>query len=345
MNVVISIEHPAWAHQFQYIIKQLEERGDTVTVLAVDKDGDLELLKKFNIPYILTANSTGKNTLEKGWLFVKLCIVYTYWCKKVKADVLIGRLSPMMSVAAFLCRRPHVLYDDDEVSILGLKLAQWFSSRIITPRCFYKDLGKKQVRVSMYKELYYLDKKHFQPDIEILKRYGINYQEKYILVRFIAWKASHDFGLSGMNDDDKVNFIQELSKYAKVYISSEVPLSERLEMYRLKLPYEYIHHVVYYSQIVISDGATMASEAVVLGTHAIRLSPIKCGTFIEQEERYHLLKGFQGADKLHFAKALKYTIEMLEVADLWEKGKKKREILLNDMVDCNEYFIREMDEL
>lgn len=344
MNIVISIEHPAWSHQFRYIIKQLEERGDKVTVLAVDKDGDLELLEKFNIQYILTASSTGRNTLEKGWLFLKLCCVYTYWCKKVRADVLIGRLSPMMSVAALLCRKPHILYDDDEVTILGLKLARWFSTRIITPRCFYKDLGKKQVKVPMYKELYYLDKKHFEPNAEILKRYGIDYKEKYVLVRFISWKASHDFGISGMNDGDKLDFVKNLSKYARVYISSETPLTGELEGYRLKIPFEYIHHVIYYAQIVISDGATMASEAVVLGTHAIRLSPIRCGTFIEQEERYHLLKWFTGADKIYFERALKYVIDMLESDKLWEMGKEKREILLNDMVDCNEYFIREMDE-
>ena len=196
----------------------------------------------------------------------------------------------------------------------------------------------------MYKELYYLDKKHFEPNAEILKRYGIDYKEKYVLVRFISWKASHDFGISGMNDGDKLDFVKNLSKYARVYISSETPLTGELEGYRLKIPFEYIHHVIYYAQIVISDGATMASEAVVLGTHAIRLSPIRCGTFIEQEERYHLLKWFTGADKIYFERALKYVIDMLESDKLWEMGKEKREILLNDMVDCNEYFIREMDE-
>lgn len=30
MNIVISIEHPAWAHQFKYIIAELMERGDNV---------------------------------------------------------------------------------------------------------------------------------------------------------------------------------------------------------------------------------------------------------------------------------------------------------------------------
>lgn len=345
MNIVISIEHPAWAHQFKYIIAELRERGDNVTVLAVDKDGDLDLLNKYQIPYKLMANSTGKNVLEKTWLFIKLCITYTIACKRAKADILIGRLSPMMSVAAFLLRKPHVLYDDSEVCILGFTLARLFSTKIITPRCFYNDIGKKQIRVPMYKELYYLDKKHFTPNKGILKQIGINPEEKYVIVRFVAWKASHDFGMSGLVDKEKYEFIKELSKYAKVYITSEKPLNSRLEPYRLQIPYELIHHVLYYAQVVISDGATMASEAVVLGTHAVRLCPIKCGTFIEQEQKYELLKWFPGATPEWFKKGLEYTVKLLQEPNLWEKGKMKREKLLQDMVDCNKFFIDTMDSV
>lgn len=343
MNVVVSIEHPAWAHQFRYIIKELQERGDNVTVLAVDKDGDLELLRTFGIQYIKMANSTGRNTLEKGWLFIKLCFTYAYQCKKAKADILIGRLSPMMSVAAFLTHRPHVLYDDSEVCILGVTLARMFSTKFITPLPFYKNIGKKQVRVPMYKELYYLDPKHFSPNKKVLKDVGFNPDERYVLVRFVAWQASHDFGRKGLNDEEKIEYIKELSQYAKVYISSEKALPSELEQYRVDIPYELIHHVLYYAQLVISDGATMASEAVALGTHAVRLCPIKCGTFIEQEEKYHLLKWFPGADREWFKKSLEYSKGLLTDDKLWEEGKKKREILLADVVDCNEFFIKTID--
>lgn len=344
MNVVISIEHPAWAHQFRYIIRALKERGDSVTVLAVDKDGDLQLLDAFSIPYIKMADSTGKNFFEKVWLFFKLCISYTKECKKVNADILIGRLSPMMSVASFFLRRPHILYDDDEVCVIELALARMFSTKIITPMPFYKNLGEKQIRVPMYKELYYLDAKHFAPDKNVLASVGINPDEKYVIVRFVAWLASHDIGLNGLNDDEKLEYVKALSKYVKVYISSEKKLSAELEPYRIKIPYENIHHAMYYAQLVISDGATMASEAVVLGTHAIRLSPIKCGTFLEQEEKYHLLKWFPGATKAWFEKSFEYTKSLLADEELWKKGKEKRKVLLNDMVDCNEYFIKVMDE-
>ena len=89
----------------------------------------------------------------------------------------------------------------------------------------------------------------------------------------------------------------------------------------------------------------MASEAVVLGTHAIRLSPIKCGTFVEQEKRYKLLKWFPGASPAWHDKGLKYAIKLLNIPDLWKIGKEKRKILLQDMVDCNQFFIETMDSV
>ena len=66
MKAMLSIDHPAWAHQFRNIVRMLNERGDEVLTLAVDKDGDTQLLEKFGIPYVLSARSTGKNVFEKG---------------------------------------------------------------------------------------------------------------------------------------------------------------------------------------------------------------------------------------------------------------------------------------
>lgn len=42
MRVLISISHPAWAHQFHNIIKLLEQKGHSVKVLVIKKDRDWE---------------------------------------------------------------------------------------------------------------------------------------------------------------------------------------------------------------------------------------------------------------------------------------------------------------
>lgn len=40
--------------------------------LVSEKDGDTALLKNYGIPYVLCSKSTGKNVIEKGFLFLGL---------------------------------------------------------------------------------------------------------------------------------------------------------------------------------------------------------------------------------------------------------------------------------
>ena len=343
MKIALSIEHPAWAWQFRRIIQEVETDGKAF-VIAVGQDRDTELLDSFNISYELLSNTTGNGTFEKGLLFLKLCIAYTKHIAKFRPDLLIGRASPMMAVAAFLTRTPHLIFEDTEVSRFSLTCCKLFSSRIITPEKFLRDIGKKQIRLPIYKELFYLHRDEFTPDKKTLSLFGINDQETYFVVRFISWNASHDIGKAGISDEKKIQFIQSLNQYAKIYISSEGDLPQELEEYRLKGPYEMIHQVLYHAVIVISEGASMASEAAILGTHAFYLNSIASGITEEQEKKYHLLRVLH--DPLtRYDRALEEIKELMTDTDLWTKGKEKRERLLDEMPDPNELYMRHMEEL
>ncbi|HPR77297.1 MAG TPA: hypothetical protein PLR69_01750, partial [Candidatus Limiplasma sp.] len=245
MKVMFSVDHPAWAHQFHSIVERLRARGDEVLVLAIDKDGAAELLRSYNIPYVLCAKGTGKNIIEKGWLFFRLCGNHTMHALRFRPDILIGRASPMMAVAAWVCRKPHLLYEDTEVSKFSLNICKRFSSKIITPRTFLTDLGPKQERVDTYKELFYLHPDVFTPDREVLKQVGFNPDEPYVLVRFVAWNASHDVGKHGLSDAEQLSLVRRLEAAGvRVWVSSEKPLSPEMEAYRLRTPYAMAHHVL-----------------------------------------------------------------------------------------------------
>ena len=342
MKVMISIEHPAWVHQFKHILCMLKQRGYTPVILAINKDRSAELLDRLGYGYILVAHTTGRNLLEKGWLFLKLCISYTRWAMKHKPDILIGRASPMMAVAAFLTKRPHLLYEDTEASKFSLFICRLLSTKIITPGCFLADLGKKQKRVPVYKELFYLHPDYFTPNAGMLSEHGLDPQKRYIIVRFVSWNASHDIGKTGLPEKEKLEFVRALSQYADVYVSSESPLSPELEPYRLALPYEMIHHALYFAQIVISEGATVASEAVALGTNAIYLNDIISGTTMEQQDKYRLLYIFRDTST-RYQEALKMADRLLSRTKLWEEGKEKRKTLLADMLDANKYYLDQID--
>ena len=342
MKAAISIEHPAWAHQFRHIIEEVNKSGETL-VIAVDKDGDLNLLDSFGIKYVTLANSTGRNVFEKGLLFIKLCFTYTREVRRFNPDVLIGRASPMMAVAAWITKKPHVLFEDTEVSKFSLKICKKFSTKIITPENFLSDLGDKQIRLPVYKELFYLHKREFIPDKVRIESYGIDTSKPYAVVRFVSWNASHDVGIEGISDRKKVAFIKKLSRLCNVYISSEAELPGELTKYELKIPFEAIHHVLYYAAVVISEGASMASEAAILGTHSFYLNEIASGTTEEQEKKYHLLRVLHDPST-RYDIALQETEDLLKKDDFWEDGKKIREKLLTDMPDPNDIYWKLMKE-
>ena len=344
MKVMLSIDHPAWAHQFRNIVSMLNQRGDEVLTLCVDKDGDRELLEKFGIPYVLSARSTGKNVLEKGLLFLGLCVEHTYRALKFQPDILIGRASPMMAVAAWISRKPHIIYEDTEVSRFSLRICKRLSTKIITPRTFLTDLGRAQERLDTYKELFYLHPSVFTPDRQLLRNAGFNPDEDYVLVRFVAWNASHDIGRKGLDDAGKIALVQKLAKYARVYVSVEGQAPAELQPYLLKTPYELIHHVLAFARLVYSEGATMASEAAVLGTHALYVNTIVSGSTREQAERYQLLYNFnQGEDR--YERAGQKAVELLETPGLTQLGREKQQKLLSEKVDINRYYLSEMDRL
>jgi predicted glycosyltransferase len=345
MKVMVSVNHPAWAHQFHPIVERLRARGDEVMTLLVEKDGATELLKSYGIPYVLCADGTGKNVWEKGWLFLRLCVVYTRRALRFRPDILIGRASPMMAVAAWVCRRPHLIYEDTEVSRFSLRICKRLSTRILTPRTFLTDLGPRQVRVDTYKELFYLHPSVFAPDKALLGSVGFDADEPYVLVRFVAWNASHDVGKHGLSDREQLSLVERLSAAGvRVWVSSEKPLSPQLEPYRLRTPFALAHHVLAFARLVYSEGATMASEAAVLGVHALYVNVIQSGSTREQSERYHLLYNFNEGDD-RYERALAKALELLGDPDLIEAGREKRAKLLAEKTDINDFYIAEMDRL
>ena len=51
--------------------------------------------------------------------------------------------------------------------------------------------------------------------------------------------------------------MRELSKYARIVITSEDPLPRDLEKYRSNIPPERMHDALYYASLYAGEGATM----------------------------------------------------------------------------------------
>jgi uncharacterized protein len=336
LRILLSVEHPAWAHQFRYVIRELEKKGHTFKVVAINKDRDLELLDAFGISYEVISSSSGKNIVEKGSIFLWTTLKIFIASLKFRPDIYLGRASPMMAINSFLFRKPHIIFEDSEPTVFCLEICKLFSTVIITPRTFRKDLGKKQIRVDAYKELFYLHPNYFRPDPIVLKEVGINHGDIFILCRFVAMNAHHDIGHHGIQDP--VGLVTTLEKYGKVFVSTENPIPSELEQYQLKIPLERIHDVLYFATLFVSDSQTMTTEAAVLGTPAIRCNTFvgknDMSNFVELEQKYGLIFNFQ---ELNIA--INKAVELIQTKDLKKQWQIKRNCLFKDKIDVSAFVI------
>ncbi len=343
MKFLISIQHPAWFHQYKHVIRELEKKGHEVLVLAINKDRSLELLEAEGMPYTLIGTGTGKNVLDKAWLFGAITARMFMIARKFRPDVFIGRASPMQALVAWAMGKPHLIFEDTERSRISLFFCKRCSEMILTPLNFNTDLGHKHKRIDVFKEMFYLHPERFTPDPEVIEELGVKEGERFFLLRFIAWNASHDIGHKGMSLEKKKELVQRLSQHGKVFISSEGPLPRDLEPYQLDLAPDKIHHVIYHASLMVSEGASMASEAVMLGTHTVYINPLSAGTTDEQESKYKLLYNYSEPKAIE-EQALGKALELLQDPELEEKGRQKAKALFQGKVDPTSWFTRFFEE-
>lgn len=338
MKIMLSVEHPAWAHQFRYVIRGLEKHGHHVKVVAIKKDVDLELLDAFRIPYEIISNSSGKNTFEKGMIFLNTTAKIFRSSLRFKPDVYIGRASPMMAINSFLFRKKHILFEDTEHSRFCLAICKTLSSVIVTSTSFQRDLGEKQMRVDTYKELFYLHPHYFKPDPSVLEVLDLAENDRFVVLRFVAWDSHHDRGQSGLDLDTKRRLIREIGQRARIVISSESPLPEEFEQYRIRTRVDQFHDLLYYASLCITEGSTTASECAVLGTPAIYVNTLHPGSVRELQTKWGLVSCF--CDRhISQTQILETAIDLLQKPDLKEEWREKRGRLLADKIDVTQFMV------
>jgi hypothetical protein len=342
MRIALSIHHPAWAHQFRGIVHLLKAQGHEVTVFAIQKDLSLYLLDTFGIPYLRVADSTGVGALQKAWLLFSITCKTFIHCIKARPDVFIGRASPMMALNAFLFQKPHILFEDTDHSYISLLFCKLFSTRILTNNAFRRELGKKQLRVNTLKELFYLHPDIFQPNPTILQEYSLFAGERFTIVRFVSWTADHDLGQKGFDEGMKIHAITELAKKGRVLVTSETPLPEVLRPYEIRIAPEKIHDLMAFATLVFGESATMATEAAVLGVHAIFCDFAGRGYTDELEARYGLVYNFR-LDPQSQLDALQKAMELLSNPETRASGQRKGAQLLEEKINGTAFFMEQLN--
>lgn len=283
MNILIDIGHPAHVHIFKNLAWEMQKSGHSFIFTVRQGEFEAELLEKYGFNYTIIGYKVA-GTINKIRNIGKFSHRILKISKTFKPDLFLSHGSMYAGIAAKLLNKPHIALEDSG-NMEQLFFSKLVSSIILTPDVLPVHLGKKQITYKAYHELFYLHPDYFKPDNSVLDILNMNENDTYAIVRFVSWQASHDKKQSGFTDSEKIKLIKILSKDMKVFISSEKELPVELEKYKMQIPFDRVHDALAFAAIYIGEGATMASEAGVMGTPSIYVSSIK-RCYNDDQEKY-----------------------------------------------------------
>ena len=335
MRIIVDINHPAHVHYFKNFVWEMERRGHEVLITASEKEVSFTLLNNYGFNFI-NLGTYGNSVSKKFMNILPMDLKMYKAVKSFNPDIFLGFGSIRAAHVSRLLRKPCIAFDDTEHSKWEHRLYVPFTDVILTPTCFKKDLGKKQIKYNGYTELAHLHPNYFTPNPAVLDEMGLSKDDTFVILRFVSWSAGHDIGQHGIHD--KIELVRKLEKYGRVFITSEGLLPKELEKYKIKVSPEKLHDLLFYASLYIGEGATTASECAVLGTHAIFVNTLRLGYTDEEEEKYNLVYNFSD-EKTMEKQAFDKALELLKNNNLRKEGKRKRERLLKDKIDVTAFMV------
>lgn len=333
MKILIDINHPAHVHYFRNFFKIMKSKNHSLIVTSRNKEIAFKLLEHYEIPFI--SRGDGSNSFLGKFFYLLNADLKLYKIgRKFKPDLLLSFLHPYPAHVAKLLGVPHITFSDTEHANLHHKLTVPYTTLILTPSVYTKNLGEKQVKFDGYMELCYLHPNYFTPNSEIFRYLNISSNEKFAILRFVSWTAIHDFGYKGFSMEQKISIVNEIKKYCRVFISCEGEFPEELKQYRIKIPPHLMHDALNYATLYVGEGATMASEAAILGTPAIYINPLVLSYCEEEEKKYNLLSHFP-----QFEGIIEKINSLLTDENLKETFKLRQAKLLNDKIDVTSFMV------
>ena len=336
MNILIDIGHPAHVHLLRYTGEELKRHGHHVFFSVRDIPVAKRLMDYYGMTYVDLGKKKdsifgkGMTILSQDWKM--------FWFVR-RNHIDIGLSSGIvLSHVSKLSKMKSFIFDDDDDAAepLVVKYGHPLSDVVFTPSSIRRKT-KSAVYYQGCHELAYLPPNHFKPDVAVLQKANLSVGEKFFILRFVAFKGHHDVGQKGISLDQKRRLIYLLSQHGRVIITSEKEIEPEFEQYRLPVPPEEIHSLMYYATMFIGDSQTMTSEAAIMGVPAL-----KCNTFAgllsvpnELEQKYGLCYAYQpnGFDSFYA-----HIERLLKQPDLKKEWMEKRKVFLQDKIDVSAFF-------
>lgn len=338
MRVAIFLGHPAHFHMFKYVAANLKSVGHEVDFVIKEKDILKSLLIGAGHNYFVIRNEERRTSSKWGLIksLVLMDIRMVWYLLRRKPDILIGTYVALLGK---LTGVPIVVTNEDDAEVVPyLAITSYpLANAILNPMsCNSGRWDKKAIKYAGFQKLAYLHPRVFTPDREVVHKY-FSTDRPYFLLRFAKLNAHHDGGISGITKEIALKIIAQLEPFGDIYISSERPLEDELEPYRIKINPLDMHHILAFAHIYIGDSQSMAVEAAMLGVPFIRFNDFigKIGVLNEIENKYQLGFGIATHDVESLFSTLKNLLALPDRTALFQT---RRAEMLSEKIDVSAFF-------
>ena len=201
MKILIDIGHPAHVHLFKNMAHEMIKKGHEFFFTVREGEHQAVLLEENGFNMLSSAKS--KKGLSGSFLaFLDLHMKYCKIARHFKPDLFLSHGSMYAGYAAFLTGKKHIALEDTG-NMEQLFFSRPVSDVILSPRSLQVDLGKKHIRYNGFHELAYLHPRGSIPIFQYLNELNVKEGEKFVIMRFVSWNATHDFGQSGLSFNQK----------------------------------------------------------------------------------------------------------------------------------------------
>lgn len=338
-HIAITIQHPAHVHFYRHAIADLREAGHEVHVFVREKGVALRLLEAYDIPHTVLAGRTD-STLGVAAVQVVYELRLLRALRRLDPDVVTAVGGVAAAHVAPLVGARSVVFVDRGVA--STRLVTPFAHTVCTPTWYDEAFGRGHRRYEGCHELAYLHPDRFTPDAGALADLGVDPHEPYAVLRFTDRRGHRDAGQHRLSPEAKGDLLTFLEEHGDVYITTEGPLPDAFEPYRLPVPVHRLHDLLAYADVYVGGSQTMAAEAAILATPSVRVGAPAgwpAGATVQELASRGLIDAVA-----HEQRALARVRQLVDDPDVSATWRERREHFLSEAVDVTDYVVSVLEE-
>lgn len=340
MRIVIDIAHPAHVHFYRHLYSELIDAGHEVTVASRAKEMTLDLLDHYGIPHVPLAPLARGGLLSRGMELAQRDLGLVKLIRRTGSQLVLTR-NPAGVQAARLSGA-FGIFDTDDGRAVGIHFhaAYPFAHLITSPECLSDDFGRRHRRYRGFKAMAYLHPDRFTPDPSIRERLGLAAAEPLFVVRFSAHDASHDRAIQGINPETRQTLVDELATFGRVIVSDEGAGTAEPDGARASVAPELFHDILAAADLCVGDSQSVAAEAALLGTPALRCSSFtgRVDYLRELEDRFGMITNYRPGDEVQLLVDVRAALADLDAMRL--DTQTKHHHLLSACEDVTSWYKR-----